>query len=442
MTMMHALMMSGKEFEHQPSRKKRRVEGENEQPVEGETENEQSHPEIFMAVLVCEDNASHHDDLEKAAPKEEEDPDDFLVPSSGITKFKAFSLCLGLLIGVFIQFSSLGANYLVEQVLLLKDNINDGNTTSTSNILAEQWWGLSLLWSFSTSTVGVILLLALRSLLHETAVCPQSSERDNHRYGMILVLMECHFAVGALSGVCLAWMGTDVVLQAPQHLVHSCVTLCMALGWCKLLATCFPVMKVGETATTANDEGDSNSNDLREHLLQTEMFHEDSQQQQSKKPSRLWVQLTSLFLGSLIGLFIQFSSLGANFLMQKLHQSEDDATTHQAELTFSLMWSIATSSMGIAVLFFIRALMVLSDRGNWLHQHTLMTVECFFATGAVLGLNLAWSMTDFALGLESHGMSSVLTLAGTLLWCKMVLYCCGYCRQEDDNQEANVGLLH
>jgi len=413
----------------QPDRKKRRVEQEQQQQqqrlVATMTASQQ---EVFTAVPMGEGDVEQQQQQQAV----EEDSLMMVAPSTSLSKYKAYSLFLGLLIGVFIQFSSLGANFLVEQLLV----VGGGG----ENHPHMQWW-FSLVWSLVTSTIGVLLLVALRSLLqttnHYADTNTSSTNHAQHHQHQLLLILECYFAAGALTGVCVAWMGTDVVLQAPQHLKHSCVTLVLALGWCKLLAACFPVLEQQQAPTedTTADTDDS----LNEPLLPQQdtattttvadgaVKQSPSASQPPKPKTALWVQCTSLFLGSLIGVFIQFSSLGANFLMQQLHR---DALA--AQMTFSLGWSVATSCMGVAVLFLVRALLLL-QQPPLQEQTVLITVECFFATGAVVGLNLAWTATDVVLGLESHVTSSVLTLAATLLWCKMVLFCCGYCRREEDN---------
>ena len=272
--------------------------------------------------------------------------------------------------------------------------------------------------------------------------------------------LACSFTL--VAGVCLAWMGTDVVLKSSRHLIHSAVTLVAALAWCKLLSSwCFPVLAASAMGTSrydpANTPNDKDYDESRWEALNDVEEANDctvtsststTQLQQQQRPNRFWVQCTSLFLGALIGIFIQYSSLGANFLIQHLHSSSE--TELDASIKFSLAWSVFTSGMGIAILFLIRGLLILlsghhndmvhnSDNASRIHIHNdchnnLMTVECFFATGAVLGLNLAWTATDLMLGLGSHVTSSVLTLVGTLVWCKLVLYCCGYGRSNDGEE--------
>jgi hypothetical protein len=65
----------------------------------------------------------------------------------------------------------------------------------------------------------------------------------------------------------------------------------------------------------------------------------------------------------------------------------------------------------------------------------LVHVESFFATGTVLGLNIAWMITDYVLShpqhhetidYQRHWRQSVYTLIVSTIWCQFILYCTGY----------------
>jgi hypothetical protein len=148
-------------------------------------------------------------------------------------KFKRSSLFLGLMVGFFIQFSTLGANYLVisiwgEEVL----------SSSKQDIVI-----FSLLWSFFTSTMAIVILAFLRNLVSST-YSRESPELDD-----MILHMECSFVVGALVGVCVAWAATDVILGMSAQIVYSLVTLVIALAWCRIMMYFF---------TKANDEEENN----------------------------------------------------------------------------------------------------------------------------------------------------------------------------------------
>jgi hypothetical protein len=180
-----------------------------------------------------------------------------------------------------------------------------------------------------------------------------------------------------------------------------------------------------------------------------------------RSSSRWHLQWSSLLLGSLIGWLIQCASLSANVWIVHFHQSLQqlhspqpsdsavlvgpDAFLRQRVLHTSLAWSLVSSGMGIGLLFLVRSLLmqlpiVLQDAmstvskstkgGSFVsladHKHILLRVECYMAVGAVFGLNLAWTITEYALGMEkSHWYQSLWIVLGTMVWCKFVLYCCG-----------------
>jgi hypothetical protein len=52
--------------------------------------------------------------------------------------------------------------------------------------------------------------------------------------------MESRFMVGAMFGLCLAWIMTDVLLGRLEHIAYSLVILVVALFWCKFMSMmCF-----------------------------------------------------------------------------------------------------------------------------------------------------------------------------------------------------------
>jgi hypothetical protein len=181
------------------------------------------------------------------------------------------------------------------------------------------------------------------------------------------------------------------------------------------------------------------------------------------------LQWSSLLLGSLIGWLIQCASLSANVWIVHFHQSLQqlhspqppdsavlvgpDAFLRQRVLHTSLAWSLVSSGMGIGLLFLVRSLLmqlpvVLQDAmstvskstkgGSFVsldHKHILLRVECYMAVGAVFGLNLAWTITEYALGMEkSHWYQSLWIVLGTIVWCQFVLYCCAGSRHDDGGQ--------
>lgn len=151
-------------------------------------------------------------------------------------RFQRSSLFLGLLVGLFIQASTLGANYLVvsvwgEEVV---------NTTKQDVIY------FSLVWSLFTSALAIVILAFLRNLVQ---ACYQSDDEErNDLLDDMILQMECRFVVGALIGVCSAWALTDLVLGMSMQIVYSVVTLVVALSWCRIMMWCFTEKRSKKTA--------------------------------------------------------------------------------------------------------------------------------------------------------------------------------------------------
>jgi len=226
--------------------------------------------------------------------------------------------------------------------------------------------------------------------------------------------IECFFAVGALLGVCFAWTCTDILLGFNAHIYHSLLTLVSAMLWCKMVTYCY------EGKDTSQPE--SKLDQLSEPLLESDDTIDVTQLQWQFKRG-------SMALGLLIGFFIQFSSLGANFLLYTLNEHSPTWTvSRQKTIVFSMMWSFFTSGMGVVILVCMRSLVVMASSTvqHSLTEKLVMHMECFFALGALVGVNIAWIGTDTVLGMQSHILYSLATLVVALLWFEIVMRCFGY----------------
>ena len=87
--------------------------------------------------------------------------------------------------------------------------------------------------------MGVCVLLFLRSLVvtsfYATTAVNDAFKAKENFVGALIQQMEYFFAVGALIGVCMSWTVTDIVLGMKAHIVHSLVTLAVALIWCRVV---------------------------------------------------------------------------------------------------------------------------------------------------------------------------------------------------------------
>jgi hypothetical protein len=382
-------------------------------------------------------------------PYDTEDDEETIVDV--ITQLKVYGTLFGWLIGVFIQFSSLGANQFIgmnhsSAAGLMTENHPNYNDDA---LWAFPWW--SLFWSFVTSAMGVAMLWLLRKPILSAMTNDVHFSYPNSKLGTdsplemssssLFVLDPSHssildvcFSMGALAGVCMAWMVTDVAVLGwtSRHLWHSALTLATSMATCHILVRYWfhpqPLLAPAVTTPMSNT-----IHDLEQPLLPKNeddgfiVLIPTSTQHHSRGTTAMTTTTLSfssgsslrpvaLVLGGLVGIFIQFSSLGANFLSEQLQLDSNQV------LVFSLIWSFWTSVMGIGILVVIRRILTLFlDVSDSL----LVQIECCFAIGATLGLNVAWTVTDLAMGLETHLTQSFVTLLGTLLWCRLVLYCYG-----------------
>lgn len=170
-----------------------------------------------------------------------EDSDEELVlHKEQSNSFKRSAIILGLLVGFFIQFSTLGANFLV--ITIWGDDVV---SKSKSDIVT-----FSLMWSFFTSAMAIVILGFLRNLVTIAFGAVSSPLTDKHESLLedMVLHMECRFVVGALVGVCMAWTMTDIFLGMKAQIIYSVVTLVVALIWCRIMMHCFTRSSRGDEA--------------------------------------------------------------------------------------------------------------------------------------------------------------------------------------------------
>lgn len=118
-----------------------------------------------------------------------------------------------------------------------------------------------------------------------------------------------------------------------------------------------------------------------------------------------------VWIGVLTGLWVQWSSLGGNLL---LTDSKD------AEI-LSVVWSCATSALGIAVLALLRSVLLIAD--PYLEDDVLLSYESHFAMGALTAVCGGWIVTDSLLGYDTSLGASLVGLLAALAWCKLLTSC-------------------
>lgn len=409
-------------------------------------------------------------------------------------KFQVWSFACGLLIGGFIQLSSLGANYMLlelyeiagagslatsedssgsaPQLSEMERALQDTNSTTVSGeSVRSHVLTFSLMWSIITSLMGVAVLLLVRGLvLWQDAQEQEQNQIKNHHHRhrrrtttllpslpVLLTHLECSFAVGTLLGLCMVCILTDFLLGCSAHLGHSFMTLCVAMLWSKLLLVCANLAKDDvvvqdgeqEKEDFSDDDGDSHllikhRNTLTQPLLPVECHSADENDSDDDAPVSFYFRFTSLVLGLFIGFFTQLSSLGANFLLAHWQVPRD---SHAIIFWTSLAWALVTSLMGIFVMILVRGLVVLSSSKatastdlstessscSYL-QNVILHLECSFAVGALVGVNVAWMVTDLILGMRLHLTHSLVSLIVALIWCQSVVFCVR-CRRNFHNKQ-------
>lgn len=187
------------------------------------------------------------------------------------------------------------------------------------------------------------------------------------------------------------------------------------------------------------------------------------QDEQNEDPDEALEQFTMFFakikrcsfqLGFVIGIFVQLSTLGSNFLLiAVIGKSGFETGNHQREaFVFSMVWSCFTSLLALLVLSLIRvmALSILrlspSALGNGEEgaNNLVMHMECRFVVGALIGVCLAWCVSDLLLGMQSLALYSLGTLTAAMIWCKAVLSCFSATSSSSDEhneQEEKIALV-
>lgn len=143
---------------------------------------------------------------------------------------------------------------------------------------------------------------------------------------------------------------------------------------------------------------------------------------------------SSLVLGSLVGLFIYLSTLGAEFVGVMLWGKEILDKSNNELIVFSLTWNLVTTIVAIVVLTSLRRLVsivfrsaVSPSRQNSedVLSELLSYMEGRFAVGALVGICLSWNLTNFILGMRPQVIQSCIILAVACFWCRVTLILIG-----------------
>lgn len=156
-----------------------------------------------------------------------DDHDRLYMPA--LSSFKQCSLVLGLLVGLFIYLSTLGAEF-VGVMLWGKEILEKSN---------HELIVFSLAWNLITTLLAIVILSSLRKLvsvvfLSAMATTNRSLTQMDDILSELLSYMEGRFAVGALVGICGSWNVTNAVLGMKPQILQSLVILVVACLWCRV----------------------------------------------------------------------------------------------------------------------------------------------------------------------------------------------------------------
>lgn len=151
--------------------------------------------------------------------------DRLYMPTLG--QFKACGLVLGLLVGLFIYLSTLGAEF-IAVMMWGKDILAKSN---------QELILFSLGWNLATTFLALVILTCLRRMVitvFATAIAHRPEQNADKLSSELLSYLEGRFAVGALVGICVAWNVTNCVLGMRPQIIQSCVILAVACMWCRV----------------------------------------------------------------------------------------------------------------------------------------------------------------------------------------------------------------
>jgi len=169
--------------------------------------------------------------------------------ASMMAKLKYSCLVLGLLIGFFIQVSTIGASFLT--------NLPWAKLASGHSIAMY-----ALVWSAITATASCGVMMVFRSFLevafHLTfgRTLNYSPATHDHVLDELVWYFESYFSLGVLVSVTLAWIATSFVLGTPTTLIDLVVTVALPVFWC----ISFFVIFVTKGGNKSNNHKKNNNN--------------------------------------------------------------------------------------------------------------------------------------------------------------------------------------
>lgn len=144
---------------------------------------------------------------------------------SMVGKMKQSCLLLGILIGFFIQVSTVGASFLT--------NLPWAKGSSDQNVAVY-----ALAWSVITASASCGVMMIFRSFVEITFNLTFGNRLANDHVTHDRLLdelvwhFECYFSLGVLISVTMAWVATSIFLGMPSTFIDICITIALPVFWC------------------------------------------------------------------------------------------------------------------------------------------------------------------------------------------------------------------
>lgn len=170
--------------------------------------------------------------LRRSSSADQDDRWGEIESSPEFSRFKSSALFLGMILGVFIQFSTVGAKTILFQIW-------------GDNVAQEGLVSFSLLWSIASLAMTVLVLAFLRKIVSTAAYTrmalngSSSSSSNKECVKELIRNVECRFVVGALIGVC-------VTSTAHVQIIYCSAAILLAV-WCKLVTSCLHAKEEKDT---------------------------------------------------------------------------------------------------------------------------------------------------------------------------------------------------
>ena len=170
---------------------------------------------------------------------------------SMVGKMKTSCLVLGVLIGFFIQVSTIGASFLT--------NLPWAKGATDQNIAVY-----ALAWSVITATASCGVMMIFRSFVEITfnltfgRTLSYDPVTHDRLLDELVWYFECFFSLGVLISVTLAWIATSFVLGMPSTLIDVAITVALPVFWCVSFFVIFLTKdkreKTGAAKTSSNNK--------------------------------------------------------------------------------------------------------------------------------------------------------------------------------------------